>query len=262
MITIELRRPFQDQITVKTDCRQFASQLAIQYGQYARQGNRAADYTALRRAGGYYTVTYGGQTYDTESPLMDIHRQLFEHASYDRSVLALHGAAVAWKGRAVALLAATGSGKTTLTSYLTANGYGYLTDDCVLIDRETLVVYPSVTPLHLREGGVEVLRACRALPEKLTPLDEPAFRRYTYTPENCVTAPLPLAGICFIQRDTGNCMERMETTDAVTALLKSPITPYPMTSDHLRLMIRLAGLGCRRLHYADMDDVAEVLRRE
>ena len=35
-----------------------------------------------------------------------------------------------------------------------------------------------------------------------------------------------------------------------------------MTSDHLRLMIRLAGLGCRRLHYADMDYVAEVLRRE
>lgn len=79
-------------------------------------GKPAADYTALRRAGGYYTVTYGGQTYDTESPLMDIHRQLFEHASYDRSVLALHGAAVAWKGRAVALLAATGSGKNDLTA--------------------------------------------------------------------------------------------------------------------------------------------------
>lgn len=151
-----------------------------------------ADYTALRRAGGYYTVTYGGQTYDTESPLMDIHRQLFEHASYDRSVLALHGAAVAWKGRAVALLAATGSGKTTLTSYLTANGYGYLTDDCVLIDRETLVVYPSVTPLHLREGGVEVLRACQRPCRKTNAFGGTGFPPvYLYAGELRHRAPAP-----------------------------------------------------------------------
>ncbi len=175
--------------------------------------------------------------------------------------LALHGAAIAHNSRAHLFLAPTTAGKTTLTSHLVARGFDYITDDCILLDWDNFTVYPNITPLHLREGSLNVLKRYDALPPSLEFIDDPAYPRYTYTPANCITGPLPLGTIYFIIRtEDENRLEEMSGTEKMKALLKSPIQEYPLNSDYLRTIARLSRFPCYRLFYNDMDYVAEVIR--
>ena len=66
--------------------------------------------------------------------MLELDEIIFDNTNYDRRIFALHGAAVEWKGKGYLFLAATASGKTTLASYLTSQGFGYITDDCILLD--------------------------------------------------------------------------------------------------------------------------------
>ncbi len=198
------------------------------------------------------------------TPLSELDRRLFEHPTYADSILALHGAAVEWNGKAHLFLAATTSGKTTLTSYLTSNGFGYLTDDCILLGREDFWVHPYTTPIQLRDGGLEVLRAYAAEPEGLELLEEEnALRRFVYTPQNCAEEPLPLASIFFIERtEHENAVIDMSVNERMTALMRSPITNYRVDGDYLRLLSRLARVDCQILRYCDMNFVKELIQRE
>ena len=123
------------------------------------------------------------------------------------------------------------------------------------------MVTPFCTPLHLREGGLEVLRRVHAAPDNPTLLDDSVIRRYIYTPDNCVTDVLPLSKIFFITRtDRENRVIPMSANEKMAALMKSPITDYPVTGEYLRFLSVLAGrIDCRRLHYSDMEYVAEVI---
>ncbi|MCI8554841.1 MAG: hypothetical protein HFJ80_07860 [Clostridiales bacterium] len=259
MISLLIRLPLQKAVTIKTDCDSLAVSLFRQYGSYASNGAETADVVVWRK-GAFYTIEYEGRSSCTDSPLGKIHHLLLERRRDNDQVIAFHGAAVEWRGKAIILLAATGAGKTTLTSYLTGKGMGYLTDDCVLVGRTEPIVYPFTTPLQLRAGGLEVLRRCGAAPADVTETGDPLLCRYVSTPAYCVSRPLPLSRIYFIQRDGGNEVEPMGTNEAMIHLLKAPITPYPLTGSYLRFMARLAGTGCRRLRYADMDYVAGVIR--
>ena len=54
----------------------------------------------------------------------------------------------------------------------------------------------------------------------------------------------------------------MTTTEKLAELLHSPITPYPITSEYLKLLSRLAKEDCVRLKYSDMAYAAEVIQNE
>ena len=196
------------------------------------------------------------------NPSSEIDRYVFDHTAYDESVLALHGGAVEWRGEAYLFLAATTSGKTTLTSYLTSCGCGYITDDCILIDRSDFCVHPFTTPIQLRDGGLEVLKRYQAVPECLALLEEgDTLRRWVYTPENRVKEELPLKRIFFIERtEHENAVINMTTTERMTALMKSPITNYTITGDYLRLLSCLAKVECHVLRYCDMRYVKELIQ--
>ncbi len=262
MTIITIQQPFQTAFTIKTNDRELADLLRLRYGRFVTD-DISRSIIAVTRKGLSCTVEFGGEACETVCPLQEIDRLLFTHTRYDERVFALHGAAVEWEGKAVLFLASTNSGKTTLASYLAGRGFGYITDDCSLLDRASNLVHPFPSPIHLREGGLEVLRRVGAEPEGLTLLDDPVLRRYIYTPANCVTEPLPLGDIFFIRRtDDENRVESMETTERVIALMKAPITPYPVTGAYLQFLSRLADTAdCRRLFYGDMDYVVEVIRR-
>jgi serine kinase of HPr protein (carbohydrate metabolism regulator) len=198
----------------------------------------------------------------SQNPLFEIDTIIFENTVYDDSVLALHGSAVEYTGKAYLFPAGTGSGKTTLASYLTSSGFGYITDDCILIDRNTFEVYPYNCPIQLRDGGLEVLEKLDKAPSELQLLDNPVMQRYIYIPQNCVTQPTPLGGIYFIERsETENMIADISTNEKMTELMKAPITNYEITPEYLRLLARLTQTVCRKLIYKDMEFVAEAIRK-
>ena len=186
---------------------------------------------------------------------------MFDNTVYDERILALHGAAVEYDGYCHLFLASTTSGKTTLTSYLTSNGFGYLTDDCILLDRSDYKIHPFTTPIQLREGGLAILNQCNSVPKDIRKLDEPpALTRYVYTHEGCVHRPVPLKNVYFIKLTEGeNYLSDMSTTERMTELLKSPITPYGITKEYLCFISRLAKTNCQRLFYSDMNFVKDVI---
>jgi hypothetical protein len=105
-------------------------------------------------------------------------RMLIERAAYhlsDRSIggLLLHAAAVSHGDRCVLLPGKTSAGKSTLTAWLVARGYRYLTDELVYIPAGTTTVVPFPRPLNVRAGGLNALDAAGVN------LDGPGFERLT-----------------------------------------------------------------------------------
>jgi hypothetical protein len=66
----------------------------------------------------------------------------------------LHAAAVARGGRSLLLAGGTGSGKTTLATWLVRRGIDYLTDELVWVDANSTRLHGFARPLHLKtEAG-------------------------------------------------------------------------------------------------------------
>lgn len=266
MITRFLTLPHQLSFILKTNCYTPVHLLSQKYGRYISTIpiqtqhiivvlKYPADSTPI------YNITYDDTQLTTSHPLQAIEEILHAHRTFPPNIFALHGAAIEHNHQAYLFLAPTTTGKTTLTSYLTTQGFGYITDDCVLLDRETFTIHPYTTPLHLRSGGVTVLKEYNALPVTLEYLDDPTFQRYVYTPDNCITDSLPLGRIFFITRTKhDNHIEEMNGTQRMTALLKSPIIEYPLTSEYMQFIARLSKVPCNQLFYCDMNYVTEVIK--
>ncbi|GIG39630.1 hypothetical protein [Cellulomonas phragmiteti] len=76
-------------------------------------------------------------------------------------VLLMHAAGVTKDGEAVLLPAYGGTGKTTLSIALLAQGYRFLGDDLLLVDTSDLTVHPYPRPLHIFTYNVRSLAGAR-----------------------------------------------------------------------------------------------------
>lgn len=266
MVTLFLTTPYQPLYILKTNCPILTHSLFLKYGNYLTTvpmytQNVIVISKKLVTEISKYDITHNEIYLTTSHPLQAIEEILHAHRTFPPNIFALHGAAIEHNHQAYLFLAPTTTGKTTLTSYLTTQGFGYITDDCVLLDRETFTIHPYTTPLHLRSGGVTVLKEYNALPVTLEYLDDPTFQRYVYTPDNCITDSLPLGRIFFITRTKhDNHIEEMNGTQRMTALLKSPIIEYPLTSEYMQFIARLSKVPCNQLFYCDMNYVTEVIK--
>jgi hypothetical protein len=112
----------------------------------------------------------------------------------------IHAAGLS-KGESSFLLAGgSGSGKTLLSLALIQNKYSYLSDDCVLLDRN-LFAYGVPMPISVKRSGIEVAR-------KLAPGIEAVREHLRYdghwvrywTPDNALEKrKLPINAVFFIQ---------------------------------------------------------------
>ncbi len=283
MLRLLYHPPFRTSFSLALDDESLAESLKIQYGEDIEKAavHAASEDILLKKSADGYCLKFRGEEVFTKAPLAALDRLFFENTEFDKKILALHGAAVEHKGKAYLFLAPTTGGKTTLTAFLTSKGFGYLTDDCILLDRETFVIYPSPRPIHLRRGGLEVLQSLSVCPP-CRMVSMPPNERYIYSPQTMekgavppnnriVSSPqtmekgaVPLKDVFFLSRnDIGrNEAEPLASNDRIAELLNSPITPYAVTGDYLRLLVKLSGYGCRRLHYSDMNFVKTLIERE
>ena len=258
-VTLDL--PFQTSFQISTNCGELVGLLKLKYGKYvtASVAEHAKPILALKKDG-VYQVSYEDLTISDESGAFAIDEIVANNTVYDEAVFALHGAAVEHRGKAYLFLASTTSGKSTLTSFLTTAGFGYITDDCILLDRTSFNVYPFSTPIHLREGGLNVLKHLNAAPKTYETIDDEKIKRFVYTPQNCVTRPAKLDKIFFIERtEQASSLGKMDTIARMAALMKSPITTYTVTPDYLKFLSKLAAKDCFSLKYRDMSFAAEVI---
>lgn len=80
-------------------------------------------------------------------------------AAHEVSHLIIHSAVLAKNGKAVLFPAPPGSGKSTLTAYLSRNGWRLLSDEMALITPLTLEVTPFVRPICLKNDSIELVKS-------------------------------------------------------------------------------------------------------
>ena len=80
-------------------------------------------------------------------------------AAHEVSHLIIHSAVLAKDGKAVIFPAPPGSGKSTLTAFLSRNGWRLLSDEMALITPLTSTVTPFVRPVCLKNDSINLVKA-------------------------------------------------------------------------------------------------------
>lgn len=215
---------------------------------------------AERLSNSVYAVSFAGKRIETSHVLQELDRIITESTVYSEEILPLHGGAVSYDGNVSVFLGATTTGKTTLMSFLTSHQIQYMADDCVFIDRKSLCVYPNPRPIHLRKGGLDVLKALGIEPAGIRYVSDRLFCRYTYTPENIAPKEAPLQNIFFIERSSENSLRNLSFSDSFPLLICSPITDQKLTNDYIQLLSRITQKSCFYLKYKDMSYVEALIK--
>ncbi len=141
----------------------------------------------------------------------------------------LHASAVTVRGRAVALIGATGAGKTSLAARLVLGGARLLTDDALAVDDE-LRGHPGPGLICLRASEPELLRVGTVL----------GVSGKAYVAVEREPHPVPLAALLFLTRDGGAArIEREELSPRL--LLGSTFIESLRTPERLRRHLELCG---------------------
>jgi hypothetical protein len=81
------------------------------------------------------------------------------HALADRSTdgLLFHAAGLAWQGRGLLLPGRIASGKTTLSAWLTRQGFDFLSDELIFVPTGTTTLHALTRPLNVKSPSRSVL---------------------------------------------------------------------------------------------------------
>jgi hypothetical protein len=166
-----------------------------------RSGNGTSEFVLSRPAREMW-VTWG-----VEAPVDEVISLLFNSvlplAARFMGRTCLHASVVARDGRAVAFVAPSGGGKSTIAASLIEQGYRGMTDDAAALSRagDRLMVHPGLPQIGLRMPSLEVLPRFRAESSIVT--DDK--RRFALTADandalRFEAQALPLAAIYFLRR--------------------------------------------------------------
>lgn len=171
--------------------------------------------------------------------------------------VAFHAASLAWQGRAVILVAASGAGKTTLTSGLAGRGWEPLADDLTVVDLERRMARPFPRCFHADAFTRAVIGdAIHAI----TP--DPSLPDYIRPARWAANASEP-AWVVMVRRDaeTPSSIQSITRAQAAGALFTSAIRNSLPRSRVARLSADLASTisGCWEINNSDLTSTLDLL---
>lgn len=201
---------------------------------------RASDAYRIRAPRHGVSVIAGdGRTVWCSPPLGDdwrwqrpLYAQALPLAAELQGLHLLHASAVCIGDAAVALIAPSGTGKSTLAANLVARGHDFLTDDLLAVSRSTLELTAHAGPRLLALAADDY--AC--LPDESRPLLGARVghldKLYLAPPVGRRSAPLRL--LYFLERGDASGLEiREEDPPRPAALLGEAVLPYLQTKRRL-----------------------------
>ena len=178
--------PCRRKVYIYTNSYEVKEYLRLKYGVYFSLSKQIVLHEAMHIRvifeNSIYSIVAEDGICTTKEPFRVLESIMSRANPFNDSVFLFHGAAIAKGGKAFLFLAPTSVGKTTLTSFLVNKGFSYITDDCILLEKNTFFTIPYSTPMMLREGGKKVLNKNGISFECLSPLDNGIDVRYSYIP--------------------------------------------------------------------------------
>lgn len=214
----------------------------------------------IKRIDTHYLIEIDKQkTYVTNNYLMYVNNIVFARKEYLTNVLPLHSGAVEYKGKAYLFVAATGTGKSTLVSYLTECGFTYIDDDEIIIDMITDQIIPASHPICLRPNSIPILSSYNCMPNCVE-LRVGNYHRMVYSPKLKLVSPAPIDRIFFLERNASkNHCQKIKFEDAVSSILQSLSSPAVFCKERISYAIKLAK-QCELLQYSDLHYVVELFK--
>jgi hypothetical protein len=184
----------------------------------------------------------------------DLNRRALEDCAH----LVIHAGGVEHGGTGIVFPAAMEAGKTTLTAGLVRAGFDYLSDEAVIIDRETLRIHRYPKPLSLDRGAWALFPELE--PQSDLPSDEYKADQWQVPPGDI--RPHALGGECPVslmvfpryEQGAGTAVEPLGRGEALVELAKNTFkfdVQGAPTLDVLAEVVRPAA--CYRLTSGDLD---------
>lgn len=214
----------------------------------------------IQRAGASFSVEFNGRSTMTEHPIQLVQNIMFEQQEFSPDILPLHAGGIVAGGKAWIFLASTGTGKTTLITYLAARGFTYINDDRIFIKHDSLRCDAHVTPVYLRPESIPVLEnsGCHISGELL---EIETIRRIVHMPKTVATEDVPIGGLFFITRcgDENSCTP-LSGGESVQRLMQNLLTSRGGSAS-LRCAVKLARY-CRDLKFSELSYVFDLIQKE
>ncbi|MCG3139021.1 MAG: hypothetical protein HJJLKODD_02898 [Phycisphaerae bacterium] len=146
--------------------------------------------------------------------------------------LIYHSAAMEFEGQGVLLPADSGTGKTTLTTYLLARGWRYLSDELGVVDPQTWMLHPYPKAPCIKAEGLALIEQLG-----LTVYPHDGFRlrdkrqRFYISPtqlgRQAIAPAVPLRHIIFLGRGQvpGPYVEQFSTAESTMYLYRTSVNP-------------------------------------
>lgn len=262
MYYCSIKLPFQPEFSIMTPQVELIEQIRISFGDNYVFENSAisSNIISIKNKNGEYLVGYRGVEINTIHPVAAIQNIVKENTYYENQYLVLHGAAVAHQHKASVFLAPTLGGKTTLTSFLVANGFQYITEDCVFINTSNMTIYPYSAPIHLRLDSINILKAHGVKLDALSRISCRDSERFIYLPRNCVKQPLPIQNIFILARnDLVNKTILISEMERIYIYFKSLLSSSLIASSRKHIL-ELSKKESRILLYKDMSYVRDMIK--
>jgi len=152
------------QITVKTRSDSVAELLAGTFGSMGAEpvrSSRGIEISVKRQDGHWHLRDHSNDLQrkihepgDLIYHLTD--RIVFHVADRANETHCLHAAAVASNANALVIPASSGDGKSSLTTWLVANGFAYITDELILVN-EAQQIHGIARPIQIKSHGVDAI---------------------------------------------------------------------------------------------------------
>lgn len=188
---------------------------------------------------------------------------------YDRGfndwMMILHASGVVANHQAIVFSAAAGSGKSTISALLKAQGYQYLSDDFIAADEQGHV-YPFPAAISVKDGSVKTLE--EFYPELQSILPEEAFtgKMVRYIPVNNLPVGseqgYPVKAFVFVNYSQSEpfALEPVETEEALQLLLKE--TWVKPTAENVNCFFNwLQQTSFYRLRYSNTQEAIEAVEK-
>ncbi|MEM7195507.1 MAG: hypothetical protein AAF402_11185 [Pseudomonadota bacterium] len=190
---------------------------------------------------------------------------LFHLIKGNSSGMAIHAGLVSGKNGAVLMPAESGSGKSSLTTWLVVNGLHYHTDELVIINPEDHSLKAFTRPLNIKSRGVDAIQSIFDLEPHNA--DIRSSQMVTMIPhrlvnENYQDVIPPLGHIIYPKyvADSDSEITRLSGAEAGLELMRSNVIARNLPNHGFSQVTRLVrDVPAYRLRYKSYDDLPELL---